>query len=159
MLTEDQANRVWEKMVEAEVRSLYFADLATYYTRNKQIITASSFLLSSGAAATVAAHTSFWFPLVTSAVSAALSGYSIAVGLDRKAATMAKLHSSWNELHADYERLWYHWRDEDAEAQFDELQKRGRGASETGSIEAPYDVTRFDKWTDWVYEPYAQRAA
>jgi len=159
MLTEDQTNRVWEKTVEAEVRSLYFADLAAYYTRNKQIITGLSFLLSSGAAATVAAHTSWWYPLIASAISAALSGYSIAVGLDRKAATMAKLHASWNQLHADYERLWYHWGDDDAEAQFDVVQKRDRDASETGSVEAPYDEPRIEKWAHRVYERYERRAA
>jgi hypothetical protein len=159
MLTEDQANRVWEKMFEAEVRSLYFADLAAYYTRNKQIITGLSFLLSSGAAATVAARTSFWFPLVTSAISAALSGYSIAVGLDRKAAAMARLHSSWNALQAGYERLWYHWSEDDAEGKFDALQKRARDASETGSVEAPYDAPRIEKWTHCVSERYEQRAA
>jgi len=159
MLTEGQVNGIWEKMVEAEVRSLYFGDLAAYYTRNKQVITGLSFLLSSGAAATVAARTSFWFPLVTSAISAALSGYSIAVGLDRKAATMAKLHSSWNELHSGYERLWYHWGDDDAEAQLDALQKQESSASETGSVEAPYDVPRIEKWAQLVYERYERRAA
>jgi hypothetical protein len=159
MLTEGQTNRVWEKAVEAEVRSLYFADLAAYYTRNKQIITALSFLLSSGAAATVAAHASWFFPFTTAAISALLSGYSIAVGLDRKAATMAKLHSSWNELHAGYERLWYHWSDDNAEARFEELLKQDRDASETGTLEAPYDESRFDKWTHLVYERYQQTAA
>jgi len=92
-------------MIEAEVRSLYFGDLAAHYSKRKQIITGLSFLLSSGAAATVVARTSWWFPLITSAVSAALSGYAIAVGPDRKAATMAKLRYSWNELNADYDCL------------------------------------------------------
>jgi hypothetical protein len=159
MLTDGQVNRVWEKMLQAEVRSLYFGDLATYYTRNKQILTGLSFVLSSGAAATVAAHASWWYPFVSSAISAALTGYSIAVGLDRKAATMAKLHGSWNQLQADYERLWYHWGDDDAEAQFDALQKQERSASETGSVEAPYDVPRIEKWTHLVYDRYERRAA
>ena len=44
-LTEHQANRVWEKRVEAEVRSLYFADLANRFTVRKQIITGASFFL------------------------------------------------------------------------------------------------------------------
>ena len=159
MLIEGQTNRVWEKMLEAEVRSLYFGDLATSYTKRKQAITGLSFILSSGAAATVAAHTSWLYPLVTSAISAALTGYSIAVGLDRKAATMAKLHASWNQLQADYERLWYHWGDDDAEAQFDALQKQERIASETGAVEAPYDVPRIEKWTHLVYDRYERRSA
>lgn len=122
-LTEDQANRVWEKMFEAEVRSFYFGDLAATYTKRKQVITAVSFLLSSGAAATAAAHASWWYPLITSAISAILTGYSIAVGLDRKAATMAKLRSSWDRLRGSYERLWDHWFEPGAEAQLESLQK------------------------------------
>jgi len=55
MLTEAQANRVWQRMVEAEVRSFYFADLASSYNRLKQILNGATFFLSSGAAATVIA--------------------------------------------------------------------------------------------------------
>jgi hypothetical protein len=158
-LSEAQVNRVWERMWEAEVRSLYFGDLAATYTKRKQVITGLSFLLSSGAAATAAAHASWLFPLTTSGIAAILNGYSIAVGIDRKAAVMAKLHTSWNQLRDDYERLWNHWFEDDAEAQFEALQKRERDASETGSTEAPYDVPRIEKWTHLVYDRYERKAA
>jgi hypothetical protein len=51
MLSEFQINRVWENMLAAETRSLYFGDLASRYTRKKQWITGLSFFLSFGAAA------------------------------------------------------------------------------------------------------------
>ena len=38
MLSEFQTNAVWENMLAAEARSLYFADLASRYTRYKQWI-------------------------------------------------------------------------------------------------------------------------
>ena len=47
MHNEFQTNLVWENMLAAETRSLYFGDLATRYTRRKQCITGSSFFLSS----------------------------------------------------------------------------------------------------------------
>ena len=64
MLTEDQTKRVWEKMLEAEARSLYSGDFAANYTRRKQIITAGSLFLSSGAAATVIARWPGFVPMV-----------------------------------------------------------------------------------------------
>ena len=42
-MTEEQANLAWEKKVQAEVRSLYFAELAAQYTRRKQLVTGISF--------------------------------------------------------------------------------------------------------------------
>ena len=91
MLTEGQTNRVWEKMISSEVRSLYFGELASRYTRQKQFITGLIFFLASGAAATLAAELPRLIPLRMSGVSAVLTAYAIAVNLDRKAATMAKL--------------------------------------------------------------------
>jgi hypothetical protein len=64
MLNESQVNQVWENMLAAEVRALYFADLASRYTRQKQIITGLSFFLSSWAAATIIAQSSTWVPVV-----------------------------------------------------------------------------------------------
>ena len=42
MLTEDQTNRLWNDILAAEVRSLYFADLGARYTRQKRLITGVS---------------------------------------------------------------------------------------------------------------------
>lgn len=65
MLTENQIRRVWESMLAAETRALYFGDLTSRYTRRKHWITGLSFFLSCGAAATVIAktrigHLSYW---------------------------------------------------------------------------------------------------
>src|SRR5476651_2449766 len=108
MLSEFQTTQVWENMLAAETRALYFADLASRYTRTKQIITGLSFFLASGAAASLVGKLPQWVPLVSSAVVAILSAYSMAVGLDRKISTMAKLHSSWNLISIEYEKLYNH---------------------------------------------------
>ena len=80
MLTENQVNRVWNKMVEAEVRSLYFADLAGRYNRYKQILTGVSFFLSSGAAATLLAKAPDWIPILLAIIVAILSAYLTVIG-------------------------------------------------------------------------------
>src|SRR5579862_4570910 len=114
-LTQDQISRVWENMLAAETRSLYFADLTTQYTRQKQWITGSSFFLSSGAAATLISKSPAWLPLGLAVATALVNAYAMAVNLDGRIATMAKLHSAWNQIAADYDRLWNHTYDEDAE--------------------------------------------
>ena len=96
MLTQDQANELWRETREAQVRSLYFADLGARYTTRKQVISGVSLFLASGAAAAIGARiSSWWIPLVMTTLTAVLNGYSISVGLDRKSTTMAKLYATW----------------------------------------------------------------
>jgi hypothetical protein len=155
MLTENQTNRVWQRMVEAEVRSLYFADLASRYTKRKQIITGVSFFLSSGAAATLVARLPAFIPLILSLIVAIVTAYSMAVGLDRRIKTLSNLHYEWNHLTADYEWLWNHWRDDDADQVLADLVKRASEASEIAT-EMPYDEDSIDKWEQIVYSRFGQ---
>ena len=162
MLSDQQTNMVWQKMAEAEVRSLYFGDLAATYTKRKQFIAGATFFLSSGAAASLwatRADIAHWAPLVMSLIVAVLSAYSMAVNLDRKAVTMANLHAAWNHLADDYEHLWHHWHEHDAQQVLDKLLARAREISETATTEAPYDKRRMDKWQEHVYSRYSPTAA
>jgi hypothetical protein len=151
MLTDSQIERVWEKMLEAEVRSYYFGDLAARSTKCKQWITAALFFLSSGAAATLAARLPALLPIALSSIAAVLTGYSIAADLDKQAYRMSKLHADWNRIADEYDRLWSNWYASDAEAQFDEILKRARDASELGT-DAPYDERLIEKWQDRVFQ-------
>lgn len=159
MLTEQETNRVWENMVESEVRSLYFADLAASYTRRKQILTYVSFFLSSGAAATIAARMPEVLPLILASTSAFLMAYSIAVGLDGKAANMEKLHSGWNQLADAYERLWNHWYEEGAATEYAHLRNRSSDLSQMAVKEGPYNKGLIEKCTETVYARYERPAA
>ncbi len=146
MLTDAQTDKVWQEMYAAEVCSMYFGDLTVTYSQRKQFLSGLSFFLSSGAAASVIGHAPAWVPIVTASVSALASAYSIAVGLDRKAATMAKLQVQWSQIASDLDRLWNHWYDDDAEEVLVDIQKRMRDASQLGSSEAPNDEKRMEKW-------------
>src|SRR5579863_2509893 len=106
MLSEFQRIRTWENMLAAETRSLYFGDLASRYTRQKQVIAGLSLFLSSAAAAAVFGRLPSYFAIVSSLIVATLSGYSIAVNLDGKILTMVKLHSAWNLIGQEYTKLW-----------------------------------------------------
>ena len=158
MLTEDQAKRVWEKMLGAEARSLYFGDLAAAYTRRKQVITATSFFLASGAAAALIAKLPGFVPLLLALLVALITAYSLAVNLDRGIVGMTKLHCQWNQLAADYEHLWNHWQDADAEILLNDLQKRAGEASEI-AIEMPYNADALDRWQRIVFSRIPTAAA
>lgn len=152
MLTEPQIADVWEGQISAEVRSLYFGDLASVYTRRKQWITGLSFFLSSGAAATLIAKLPLWFPIVLSTIVAVITAYAVAVNLDSKIRTMAKPHYAWNQIGNDYRRLWNHHYSEEAESDLVDLQRRELELSELATTDAPNDPKRMGRWQDQVFK-------
>ena len=159
MLTEPQIADVWEGQISAEVRSLYFGDLASVYSQRKQWITGLSFFLSSGAAATLIAKLPVWFPIVLSTIVAVITAYAVAVNLDSKIRTMAKLHYAWTQIGNDYKRLWNHHYSEEAESELADLQRREMEFSELATTDAPNDPKRKLRWTDQVFKLYRLEGA
>ncbi len=154
MLTEEQVLSVWEHQIAAEVRSLYFAELASRYTVQKQWISGLSFFLASGAAATIVGKFPSWLPVLLACITAALSAYSVARGLDGATRTMAKFHFAWSELAAGYEALWNTtWRD-DASARWDGLLAKEIDLSSQASSEAPNNQSRLDHWQQQVFKQH-----
>jgi hypothetical protein len=92
MLTEAQSQTAWKGQLAAEVRSLYFADLTSWYALQKQVITFSTFFLSSGAVVTLIGKFDPWVAIMFSVLVALMAAYSMALGIDRKVATMSGLH-------------------------------------------------------------------
>jgi len=154
VLNEFQRARAWEGLLSAETRSLYFGDLASRYTRQKQWITGVSFFCSSGAAATIIGKAPAWVPVVLALTVAAATAYSIAVNLDRRISTMAKLHSAWNTIAAEYGRLWNHTSDGDAADQLDRIIQSEHEPSELATTEAPNDQELLGRWQDRVFQMY-----
>jgi len=154
VLNEFQTNRVWENMLSAEARSLYFGDLASRYTVQKQWITGASFFLSSGAAATIIARTSNLVPLVLALLVALVNAYAMAVNLDRRIATMEKLHSAWSKITTEYDHLWNHAGDDDAEQHLTRIIEQEREPSEIATTDAPNDQALLTKWQERVFALY-----
>jgi hypothetical protein len=159
MLTETQIADVWEGQISAEVRSLYFGDLASDYARRKQWITGLSFFLSSGAAATLIAKLPVWFPIALSMIVAIITAYAVAVNLDSKIRTMSKLHYAWNQIGNDYRRLWNHTYSEEAESELADIQRREMEFSELATTDAPNDPKRMLRWTNQVFKLYRLETA
>jgi hypothetical protein len=151
MLTESQIDDVWEGQIAAETRSLYFGDFASLFSTRKQWITGLSFFLSSGAAATLIGKLPIWFPIVLSTAVAVITAYAVAVNLDSKIRTMAKLHYAWSAVGRDYARLWNHVYSEEAEGELEDLQRRELELSELATTDAPNDPERLSRWQDQVF--------
>jgi hypothetical protein len=154
MLNDDQRTRVWQNMLAAEARALYFADLTSSYTMRKQWITGISFLLSSSAAATIVGSAPSWVPVLLALAVAGATAYSVALNLDGRIRTMAKLHSSWNQIAVLYDRLWNHTDDSDAEDEFSKILEKEREPSELAALSAPNDEKRMEKWLNRVFAMY-----
>lgn len=154
MLDEFQRTKVWESLLAAEARSLYFGDLARRYTRRKQVITGIAFFLSSGAAASLIGNLPSWVPLAASFVVAATTAYSIALNLDGRISTVVKLHASWIRIAEEYSRLWSHTGDQDAENRLDQIIEMEREPSVLAATDAPNDQKLLGEWQDRVFALY-----
>jgi len=154
MLSENQITSVWERQISAEVRSLYFGELASKYARKKQVITFLVFFLSSGSAATLIAKLPAWVPITLSIIASVITAYTIAVDLDVTIRTMARFHSSWSELALGYESLWSNIHADDAAITFEVLAKRERDLSELATTDAPNNQKRLSYWQDVVFRQH-----
>lgn len=154
MLSENQIDSVWVRQISAEVRSLYFWELASKYAQKKQAITFLVFFLSSGAAATLIAKLPPWMPITLSIIVSIVTAYTIAVNLDLTMRTMAKFHASWSELALSYESLWDNVHAVDADITFEVLARRERDLSELATTDAPNNQERLSYWQDVVFKQH-----
>ncbi len=151
MLNEDQIKQIWENMISAETRALYFADLARIITVRKQWITATSFFLASGAAAELIAKGPAWIAAASTGLVAMISAYSMAVNSDKNIATLTQLHAGWANIADDYQYLWNHVYSDDAESRMLAIQEQEKKYSEMAVSGIPYKPKRLKKWENHIF--------
>src|SRR5437870_2685433 len=135
MLSEAQITRVWEGMLAAEIRSLYFADLSARYYRNQRLATWGSLMLSSGAAVSILANLPadlVWLRPMFAISAATLSGYTVAMQNQKSAIDSADLHARWNRLSKGYESIWENVYADDAAERLAALDERAADLSKAG---------------------------
>ena len=154
MLSQPQIDTVWENKMCAEARSNYFGELASRESTIKRWISGASFFLSSAAVVTLVAKLPPWASIALSIPVALANGYTIAVNLDGKLKTLGRLHIQWLQLEHDYDRLWSHTSDEDAEATLERCLERERDLSEIAATEIGHDEERWKKWLDIVHQKH-----
>ena len=150
-IPENEAGQVWQAMREARVRSLYFGDMLSRYSRRKQWVQGVSLGFSSGA---VIAALGDALPELVSALAAIVAianAWSISVNLDQKILTLAALRTSWETLRIEYSELWSNWYEDNATGRFAALQRRGNDLGMVASSGAPWNrkaVTRWERFVD-----------
>lgn len=77
-----------------------------------------------------------------------------AVGQDNEIKTATKLHIGWLQLQHDYDHLWSHVHDEEAEKQWEECLARERGLSEVAAVEIGHNTKLWHKWLKIIYQKY-----
>jgi hypothetical protein len=154
MLTDAEILRVWEHMLAAETRALYFADLARRATRRKQVIAWLSFFLSSGAVAAIIVRSPWWVPMLCSLFVAAATAYTMAANLDGQITTLANLQSAWGQLAVLYGRLWQHVDEPGGVAELHRLQERELEPSDLAVRSAPYNESLLARWQTHVFRMY-----
>ena len=134
---------VWEEMLFANMRANYFAELLRTNPQRDKWHRVGTLRLGQTACPILAVFGSFWL---------LISQYSM---LARDA---ADLHSGWSGLARDYERLWSHLDDSQAEAQFHQIYEYGESLSKTGA-KFPYKAKRLEYWLHQAGNLAAQRYA
>lgn len=162
MLTPVQQKRVWEGLLSAEIRANYFAEYSGRYHWRQRAATFATLFLSSGALATflladpsaVVVALRPWLALGT----AALSAYSLVAQNQKSAVDAADLHTRWNKLAAEYERLWDDMYGDDAAVRLRELEDKGAELSKAGTA-FPNDEKAMLRWQLHVEKHHAVDAA
>ena len=138
-MSENQITTAWERLISAETYALYFGNLASRYSAQRQFVTFVSFFFSSGAAVTALSRLPFWVPTAFSLVVVITTAYSVAIGLESKIKSMAKLHYSWMVLAHEYTQLWERTWADDADTLLYDLMRREQDLSLLATTDAPND--------------------
>lgn len=113
----------------AEARARYYSILAGCFSRNHQIITFSSLVLSSGAVAAIAAAPQMqgllWLKLGLPAATAVINAFSLVRQYPKRAFDCSELYHKWAKLTADCRELWGDMYDASAPARLKFVTERG----------------------------------
>ena len=137
-------------MREARVRSLYFGDMQSRYTKRNQWVQGLSLGFSSGAVITVLRGS---WPEVTAALAAVVASANIwatSTNLDQKLLTLATLRTSWEALRIEYSDLWSKWYEDGAASRFETLQHRANDLGMLANSGAPWNRKAVERWERFV---------
>lgn len=156
MLTESQIDRVWKCLIAAEVRALYFAELANLHMTRQRRLSWIGLFLTSGAfgsvlalAANVAPAITIWSSVLLGAVATGIALYRTVWSTPSDASAAARLYSRWNRLAAECQTLWETTWSDDAESRLARCEERSREVSEE-SLGFPADERRLTHWEGYV---------
>lgn len=160
-LNEYDQNRLWENLIGAETRSLYFAALVQTLRVRQRWLTGGSLILSSGAAITIftsALPEHAWVKGVLALLSAVFSAVSLVSANEKNAIEASDLSYRWQNLANSYQQLWSDMYAEDAPERLRELSDEEAKVSKS-STSLPNMVRLMEEAEDNVAMHYSRKLA
>ena len=149
-MTQNEQRRIWTEMLDADTRSLYFADLVRYYHGIEHYVTIGIVVLSSGGVWTALAAAPAWLRVGVSILTGVCSTVLLVQKFSRKAELCADLPGQLSRLVAKYEDLWDNLdRYPDARERWKDLQESSNSLSKTATA-FPNKVRRLRRWKGHV---------
>ena len=140
-ISDFERNLLFGEWWSAEARSRYFAFLAGRFSRNNQVVTFLSLLLSSGAVGAILADPHIvrgfiWVKLGLPAGSAAISALSLVRQYSKRTLDCSQLYGEWASIAGECRELWGEMYESSAPERLKALLKRGPEISKrvAGSI-------------------------
>lgn len=159
MLSQAQIQRVWEGMLLAEMRALYYADLAVRSNARQRYATWATVVASSAALASVVTQVPEgygWIRPALALATALLSGYALAMQVQKRAVDASDLHYRWNLLAQEYGAIWENVYAEDGPERLRAADATAAEISEA-SHQLPYKKRLMAKWQEHVEAAWRQR--
>jgi len=155
MLSALEQQRVWEGLLEAEIRSHYFADLCGRYQREQKYLTWATLLFSSGAFATLirdwVSQSFSWLPPILALATVGLSFRLLIARNERNSIECADLHFKQNMLAREFEDLWDDMYSDSAPEKLRQLEARAAEYSKTATS-FPNKAKLMLQWENYVIQ-------
>ena len=158
-IPESETEQVWEAMRAAKVRSLYFGEILSRYTKRKQWVQGISLAFSSGAVLTAIGRVGPEWTSVLAAIVAIANVWAISTNLDQQLLTLTALRTSWEALRIKYSDVWSRWYEDGAARRFKALEHRANDLGMVATTGAPWDERAVARWERFVDSGWSSEGA
>jgi hypothetical protein len=139
---------VWEEMLFADMRSNYFAELVRHYLTLDKWLRVATLVAASGTVGTALAQADYaGIRLAVPIVATAVSLWLLISQYGSMARDASDLHSGWNAIKRDYERLWNNLSSSSAEEEYHRIYDEAEVLSKSGT-KFPNKTKRLSHWLD-----------
>ena len=142
---------VWEEMVYANMRASYFGDLVRVYQHRDQYIRIAVLLLTSGSMATAVLSLDQNVRLILPVLATAGSLWLLLSQYSALSRDAGELSLDWGNFAKEYERLWNHLADPNAEASYEQIYENAGKLTKQGA-KFPQRGKRLEHWFDHSVE-------
>ena len=142
---------VWEEMVYSNMRASYFGDLVRVYQERDKWIRVAVLLLTSGSMATAMLGLDQNVKLVLPVLATIGSLWLLLSQYSTLSRDASELCMEWGNIAKEYERIWNHLDEPDAEASYERIYENAGKLTKQGA-KFPQRGKRLEHWFDHSVE-------